>query len=229
MKIRIAILAFIMVVVFSCSSVYAEGNELLEGMGKKFVRGAVNILTGWVELPMQTIKGYKRGLPGDEDNKVLGVTCGFFKGIGHSIGRTVWGVVELVGFWAANPEDNAGIGLPLDAEYAWEEGEPYNCMDPSFGEATLQPMGKKLIRGLQNGIFGFAELPGQIIRGVKEGAPDFGIIKGFWFWYSREVYGIGDLATVIFPIPEDNPGRSFDDEYPWDAFVDVVEEDTNSN
>ena len=224
MKIKISIVALFIAIIFLSSTCVAETDDLLGGMGKKLFRGLVNVLTGWVELPMQTIKGCKRGCPADEDNKILGGVCGFFKGIGHAIGRTGWGVVELVGFWAANPKDNKGMGIPLDAEYAWEEGEPYNCCDPDYNEATLRPMGKKLMRGLGNGLFGFAELPGQIATGFQEKSPDLGIVKGLWFWYSREVYGIADVVTAIFPTPGDNPGYVFDEEYPWDALADAIEE-----
>ena len=222
MKRKIVILAFFMAIIFSCSTVCAATDDILAGMGKKFFRGLVNVLTGWVELPMQTIKGYNSEMYGD--NKIVGVGAGFLRGIGCTIGRTAWGVVELAGFWTANPEDNSGMGIPLDAEYAWQEGEPHDCFDPDFHEATLRPMGKKLLRGVGNGLFGFAELPGQIGKGFQNKAWDLGIIKGLWFWYSREVYGIADVATAIFPTPEDNPGYRFDQEYPWDALADVMEE-----
>lgn len=223
---KIAILSLAIALIFSYSAACGEENDFVEGMGKKFFRGAVNILTGWVELPMQTVKGFRRGCPltEGEDNKVVGTLCGLFRGIGHTIGRTAWGVVELAGFWAANPETNAGFGTRLDAEYAWEEGEPYNYLDPDFGEATLAPMGRKFMRGLGGALFGFAELPGQIGKGIQDKAPDAGILRGLWFWYSRELYGIGDVLTSIFPTPEDNPGYIFDQEYAWDAIVDVIEE-----
>ena len=222
MKTKIAILALVMTIAFSCSTAHSASDDVIAGMGKKFFRGLTNVLTGWVELPTQTIKGYKSETYAD--NKALGAGAGFLKGICHTIGRTVWGVVELVGFWTANPEDNSGMGVPLDATFAWEEGEPYDCSDPSFADATFKPMSRKFMRGLGNGLFGFAEFPGQIAKGINEGATDFGIIKGLWFWYSREIYGIADMATAIFTTPEDNPGYRFDREYPWDAIVDVIEE-----
>ena len=221
---RLTFIVVFLVSVFLSSATYAAtADEVLEGMGNKLIRGVVNILTGWVELPMQTYKGLKGDLPGCEDNPVVGTVCGLFKGIGHAVGRTAWGGVELVGFWAANPKDNVGIGIPLDGEYAWQMGEPYDCFDPSLQEATMKPMGQKLLRGLENGLLGFVELPGQIAKGVGEKAPDLGIIKGLWYWYSREVYGIGDLVTLILPIAEDNPGVVFDQEYPWDAMVGALE------
>lgn len=217
--------AVLVAAVFVCSTAAAAtSDELLAGMGKKFVRGVVNLLTGWVELPMQVVKGFQGKIPSCGDNQVMGTVCGVFKGVGHAIGRTAWGGLELVGFWAANPEDNEGIGIPLDAQYAWEDGEPYDCLDPSFSEATLKPMGKKLVRGLGNGLLGVVEVPGQIAKGISGGAPDLGIIKGLWYWCSREVYGIGELVSAIFPNPVDNPGLAFDEEYPWDALTGVLEE-----
>ena len=224
MKKRLAVLVFFTAVVFSCAAAYPATDDVIEGMGKKLLRGLVNTFTGWVEFPAQIVKGWNNGIPGDEDNKLLGVVVGVFDGIGHSLGRTGWGVLELAGFWTANPEDNEGIGVPLDAEYAWEEGEAYDCFDPSFYDATIEPMGRKLLRGIGNGVFGFVEFPGQIAKGVQEGAPDLGIIKGLWFWASREVYGIGEVVTAILPAPEDNPGYPFDEEYPWDALAESLEQ-----
>ena len=219
---KIAILAFFMAVLFLCSTAHGAADDIVTGMGKKFFRGLVNVLTGWVELPMQTVKGYNSDKYAD--NKVLGAGAGFLEGICHTIGRTAWGAVELVGFWTANPEDNSGMGIPLDATFAWQEGEPYDCFDPNFTEAAFKPVSRKFLRGLGNALFGFAEFPSQIAKGIEEGATDFGIIKGLWFWYSREIYGIADVATALFPTPEDNPGYRFDEKYPWDALVDAIEE-----
>lgn len=220
-------IAIVIALVFLSANVFAAeeaaGNsDLLCGMGKKLVRGTVNLLTGWVELPMQTVKGIQGKFPGCEDNKIAGAVYGFFKGVGCTIGRTVWGAIELAGFWTANPKDNEGFGLPLDGEYAWEEGESYNYFEPDFNRATIQPIGSKLLRGLGNSLLGFVEFPGQIAKGIENKSWDLGVVKGLWFWYSREIYGAGDIATLIFPIPKDNPGYAFDEEYPWDALVDAV-------
>jgi putative exosortase-associated protein (TIGR04073 family) len=208
---------------FSTTS-HAASDELFSGMGEKLWRGIVNTFTGWIEFPAQIIKGYDEGFLGDEDNKIVGALAGIFDGIGHSAGRTLYGVADIVGFWAASPEDNEGVGISLDAEYAWEEGSPYDLFDPDFGEATIRPIGQKLFRGLSNGLLGFVELPGQILKGVSEGAPDLGIFKGLWYWYSREVAGLTDIGTIILPNPPDTKGLAFDEEYPWDAFVDAVEQ-----
>ena len=205
------------VILFSTAVSYAASDELVQGMADKLWRGVVDALTGWVELPAQIIKGYNEGFMGDEDNKVIGVVAGVFDGIGHSAGRTLSGVCDIVGFWAASPESNEGVGLPLDAEYAWEEGTPYDIFDPDLMEGAVQPIGKKLVRGLANGLLGIAEVPGQIIKGISEGAMDLGIVKGLWYFYSREVAGLTDIATVILPNPADTKGLAFDEEYPWDA------------
>ena len=221
-KTLVSLLAAVAILV-STAVGHAASDELMEGMVEKLWRGVVNTFTGWIEFPAQIIKGYNEGFMGDEDNKIVGAVVGIFDGIGHSAGRTLSGVTDIVGFWAASPGTNEGVGLPLDAEYAWEEGEPYDLFDPDFKEATVMPVGKKLIRGLGNGLLGIAEIPGQIVKGISEGAPDLGIVKGIWYFYSREVAGLSDIATIILPNPEDTKGLAFDEEYPWEALTEGIQ------
>ena len=210
-------------ILFSTTVSQAASDELFQGMVDKLWRGVVNTLTGWVEFPAQIIKGYNEGFMGDEDNKIVGTVAGVFDGIGHSAGRTLSGVCDIAGFWAASPEDNEGVGIPLDEEYAWEEGEPYDIFEPDFMEGAVEPVGKKLLRGLANGLFGIAEVPGQIAKGVSEGAMDLGIVKGLWYFCSREVAGLSDIVTVILPNPDDTKGLAFDEEYPWDAIAESLQ------
>lgn len=217
-KILVSLLAVVAILLSTAVS-YAASNELIEGMVAKLWRGVVNTFTGWVEFPAQIVKGYNEGFMDNEDDKIGGAIVGILDGIGHSAGRTLSGVTDIIGFWAAGPRTNEGIGLPLDAEYAWEEGKPYDLFNPDFTEATVMPVGKKLMRGLGNGLLGIAEIPGQIIKGISGGAPDLGIVKGIWYFYSREVAGLSDIATVILPNPEDTKGIAFDEEYPWEAFT----------
>ena len=206
----------------SATTAHAASENFMEGMIQKLWRGVVNTLTGWTEFPIQIFKGYNEGFMGDEDNKVLGVIGGVFDGIGHSTGRTLSGISDIVGCWAADPESNEGVGIPLDGEYVWEGEVPYNLFSPDFTEATLVPIGTKLFRGLGNTLFGIAEVPGQIVKGVSEEASDFGIIKGLWYWFSREVAGVSDLVTVILPGPEETKGIEFDEEWPWEALADSL-------
>ncbi|HNX90620.1 MAG TPA: hypothetical protein PKG81_02050, partial [Candidatus Omnitrophota bacterium] len=151
---------------------------------------------------------------------VGGAFLGIFRGVYHGVGRTVSGAGELTGFWAADPDNNDRISIPLDAEYAWEEGTHYSCIDPDFGEATLAPIGNKLLRGLGNALFGVIEVPGQIAKGINEKAPDAGIVKGIWFFLSREMDGAVDVASFFLPNPPDNKGYPFDEKWPWSAMGD---------
>lgn len=221
MKRKLSVLALILAIAFLSSEVYAYNDDILQGMWNKLTRGVVNALTGWLELPLQTIKGFKRG-GGEVHDKLLGATEGFFKGIFCTVGRTMWGAVEIAGFWTANPKDNVDMGILLDAEYVWQENDVYSSLF-NIREAPLGHMGRKLLRGLGNSLFGFAEFPGQIAKGFKNRSYDLGISKGLWFWYSREIYGLADLATIILPSPQENPGYAFEEEYPWDALAEAIE------
>ena len=214
---RLAGLFIALILLLSATMAHAASDGLVEGMIQKLWRGVVNTLTGWVEFPVQIVKGYNDGFMGEEDNKILGVVGGIFDGIGHSAGRTLSGIGDIAGFWAADAESNEGVGIRLDGEYAWDAGEPQDLFEPTFNESTVMPIGKKLVRGLTNGLLGFVELPGQIMKGVKEGAKDFGIVKGLWYWASREMAGLSDIATIIVPNPEETKGLAFEEEYPWDA------------
>lgn len=198
---------------FSACAVYATTEELIGGMGTKFVRGVVNTFTGWIEFPVQIYKGY-------EKTSFPGALVGIFTGVWYGVGRTASGVIEMASFWAADPKDNDGVGIPLDAEYAWEEGTHHNPVDPNFMDATVAPMGNKLLRGAGQAIFGFVEVPGQILKGAREKAPDFGIIKGFWYWFSRDIDGIYDVCTFWLPNPRDTKGLAFDEKWPWSALGD---------
>lgn len=199
------------------ATAHAASEDVLDGMVKKLRRGVINTFTGWLEFPAQIVKGYNEGFGGDENNKFLGMVVGVFDGVGHSVGRTFSGITEVAGFWAANPKDNRNVGIPLDAEYAWEEGEPYDIFDPNFTDAALKPVVNKFFRGLSNGLFGFIELPKQIVKGALGVSPEFCIFKGLWYWYSREISGLSDIATAPFVNPEDTMGVAFDEEWPWEA------------
>lgn len=198
----------------------ASTEEVVQGMGQKAVRGAVNSVTGFVEFPMQIYKGYKNGcglIKNEAGSKTVGTVLGFFRGISHAAGRTAWGGMELVGFWTAAPRvDN--FGTPLDAPYAWQNGTQYSIFKPTLKEGVT-PIGQKLVHGLADGFAGIAELPGQIVKGVDEGTVATGVGKGVWYWFSREVYGFGGVLTCLVPNPKDNPGFAMETEWPWSGFT----------
>jgi putative exosortase-associated protein (TIGR04073 family) len=195
----------------------ANTEEFIGGMGKRFIRGVINTFTGWVEIPVQIAKGYKRGFGGDPDNKAAGAFVGIFDGVWQGLGRTFAGFRDMAGFWAADHRTNDGVGIPLDAEYAWEDGTPYSLTKPSFSQATVEPMGNKLIRGVSDLLFGVLELPGQITKGIRIHAPDAGVVKGIWYFCSRTLDGAYDAATFLVPNPKDTTALAFDEKWPWDA------------
>lgn len=206
-------------------SSYASSDSVAQGMGKKAIRGAVNLVTGIVEVPMQIYKGYNKGckfIKNDAGSKTVGTILGFFRGFGHAAGRMGWGGLELFGFWTANRPDNAGIGVPLDAEYAWEQGTQYSIFQPSLKEG-LKPIPVKLGHGLTDGLLGILELPGQTIQGIEDGNVLKGLGKGIWFWWSREVYGFGSIYTCLVPNPVDNPGYPMSGKWAWSSLTEETD------
>lgn len=213
-------LALIVLAVFLIfSTAYASTNSIGQGMADKALRGIMNLFTGILEVPYQIYKGYHNGFEPIQDqtgSKMVGAVAGFFRGVGHALGRTSWGALELAGFWTANPVDNKGVGIPLDAEYAWEMGTQYSVFKPSLAEG-VKPIGRKLGHGVADSLLGIAELPGQTMKGAKNGNVLVGFTRGIWYWFSREVYGFGNVATCIVPNPEDNPGYAFNGLWPWSS------------
>jgi len=212
-------LLFSVLFVLICTQAFCEEKtDFLGPMTAKMKRGVINTFTGWAEFPIQIWKGYDEGFRGNRKDKFRGILFGIVDGVSHSVGRTASGLSDMLGYWAAEPESDAGVGVSLDGEYAWEKGEPYDGFDPDFTQAVIRPSVNKLFRGSGNLIFGFMELPNQITKGIKDKAPDRGVLKGLWFWASREVSGISDLLSAPFPNPHDNVGFKFDEEWPWEAF-----------
>ena len=222
MRKRIIVVMLAAIFLTTATTAYAATGDYWEGMGEKLKRGFINVFTGWIEIPAQISKGYEKGFFDDENNKFMGAFMGIFTGVAHAAGRTVNGACEVAGFWAANYQDNDGYGLPLDAEYAWEEGTSYNIVDPDFKTAMVIPCGKKFIRGFRDVLFGIVEVPGQIAKGYQDGAADLGIFKGIWLWLSREVSGASDIATFCLPSPVDTKGYGFESEWPSDALQDAI-------
>jgi len=78
---------------------------------RKLLRGTVNILTGWIELPKNI---YDTSV---EETMLSGLTMGVAKGVGMVIVRTGCGVYELVTFPFPVPEDYEVI---LEPEFVFE-------------------------------------------------------------------------------------------------------------
>lgn len=219
------ILIVLVVSMFFIQSGFASTGEVLDGMKQKAIRGAVNLVTGIVEFPVQIYKGYNNGFEPIESSfwsKIAGTVLGIFRGCSHAAGRISWGGLELFGFWSASPIDNEGVGIPFDAEYAWEEGDQYSIFEPNLKEG-LMPIGRKLVRGIGNSVVAIAEVPCQTVEGGFQGSSLKGFGKGLWFWLSRQVYGFGEVVTCIVPNPQDNPGYLLNGQWPWS----ILNEDIN--
>jgi len=107
-----------LVVLLLAPTAFAATEKIGEGMKEKAKRGAINLFTGIVEVPMQVYKGYNNGLDLIKNrplSKGVGAVLGLFRGFGHAAGRVGWCATELFGFWTANHEDNDGVGIPFDA------------------------------------------------------------------------------------------------------------------
>lgn len=77
----------------------------------KLYRGVINVLTGWVELPLDV---YEVTV---EDGIILGVSLGVLAGMAMSIARTGSGMYDIVTFFVPLPEDYASTIQP---EFVWE-------------------------------------------------------------------------------------------------------------
>lgn len=95
---RMMSLATLFAALFLVAVPSAMASEYTTGVADKFSRGFANTVTGWVELPKEISNTSK------ESNIGMGLTVGLAKGVMHTIGRTVVGVVELVTFFVPNRE-----------------------------------------------------------------------------------------------------------------------------
>ncbi|MDQ6954177.1 MAG: exosortase system-associated protein, TIGR04073 family [Mariprofundaceae bacterium] len=75
--------------------------------GEKFSRGLVNTATGWGEVPKNIVLETKNS------NIFIGLTYGTVKGVVHTVGRSVVGVLELGTFFIPSSE-------VVQSTYVWE-------------------------------------------------------------------------------------------------------------
>src|SRR5512133_513282 len=86
--------------------------DIVDGMATKGVRGAANLLMGWVEFPKQIY------VTGQESDWLRGAVIGPFKGIGMTVVRTVSGAGELLTFFLAYP----GFYDPwIEPRFVWQK------------------------------------------------------------------------------------------------------------
>ena len=95
------------------SGTVAQASDLsvLNQIGKKFTRGAVNVTTGWAEVPKQTyLVARQQGLPG-------GLIQGAIEGLGMCVARTLAGAYEILTFPLPLP---AHYQPMLKPDYVWQ-------------------------------------------------------------------------------------------------------------
>ena len=80
--------------------------------------------------------------------------------------------------------------------------------------------GTKLLRGLAGAVFGFLEIPGNMLQiaqkdSVPEGLSE-GFFKGTLMLLTRSI--VGTYEVVTFPIPIKDYKPMIEPTYPWDYF-----------
>ena len=83
-----------------------------QSSARKLIRGTVNLLTGWIEIPKNIYK-----ITVEEDIK-SGLTLGLSAGIGMFVIRTGTGVYEIVTFPLPVPENYQAI---LEPEFVFNK------------------------------------------------------------------------------------------------------------
>jgi putative exosortase-associated protein (TIGR04073 family) len=94
-------------------------------MFRKFSRGVVNILTGWVEVPKNISLRWK------ETDPFSGTLFGLFEGLAWAFAREVGGVYEIVSFPFPYPDNYAPL---IEPEFIltpiWGEAAPFMTSEP---------------------------------------------------------------------------------------------------
>jgi putative exosortase-associated protein (TIGR04073 family) len=91
-----------------------DAQSLSHEVSEKFLRGMVNLSTGWIEVPRQIYE------VGSNEGWVRGVLRGPFDGIGMFFARTVAGAVEMATFPVPLPTYQPLV----TPRYPWEPGVP---------------------------------------------------------------------------------------------------------
>ena len=76
------------------------------GAGTKLLRGAVNVLTGWVEIPKRVYE------TSQEQGTAAGLTWGLMRGFGRGFIRTAAGLYEVFTFPFPAPPNYEPVMLP---------------------------------------------------------------------------------------------------------------------
>ena len=89
----------------NASVVYAESMDAGQAVGK-LTRGAINVVTGWVEIPKRIRQTAQQSGP------AVGITWGLLRGLGYGFIRTAAGCYELFTFPFPAPPGYAPVIEP---------------------------------------------------------------------------------------------------------------------
>lgn len=102
-------------IVFVCAMFLAAPMAMADDAVHKLGRGAVNVVTSWIEIPKQLHLGAQ------SDNPITGVVSGLGKGVSLTVLRIGVGLYEAVTFPISYPRGYVSpyeqMSLP---DYAWE-------------------------------------------------------------------------------------------------------------
>ena len=100
------------VVILFVSLAFHPSSAHAGGAVNKLGRGAVNLLTGWVEIPKRIAE------TSSAQGAMSGWTWGLLRGLGYGFIRTASGLYELVTFPFPAPPDYAPVMTP---EYVFSD------------------------------------------------------------------------------------------------------------
>jgi len=89
----------------SDEDVYRENTDI-DKIFTKLGRGVVNVLTGWVEVPRNIAKEWRRTDP------FTGTVIGLFRGFGWAVARTFAGFYEIISFPFPVPRNYEPVMVP---------------------------------------------------------------------------------------------------------------------
>lgn len=193
-----------------------DNSTYFQGCIEKTKMGFTNTLTGVLEIPFQMKNGWQDGLDGQGSKRIVACLFGSVRGAYHGLGRTANGLIQLFTFALPNPKNNDGIGVNLDGRYVWDRGKQYSIVNNG-----LRPMGRKVTRGVINGVYGLLDGPGQIIKGIKQGNPFLGLAKAIPYGFSRAAYGAYEIITCALPNNVETFGYAYSEKQPWDCYHDA--------
>ena len=110
----------VFLILWSASLALAEEPSAPQRIATKFIRGAANFTTGWMELPKQVY------LVGQREGWVTGALRGPIDGLGMFVARTVAGAYEVLTFPIPLPPRYQPMLFP---EYIWQPELPSDRAD----------------------------------------------------------------------------------------------------